>query len=462
MTSRIAIVGGGLSGTLTAVHLMRRAQRDDLHITLVNRSGLLARGVAYGTRSDAHVLNVPAGRMSAFDDDEGHFLRFAQREDAALHAGSFVRRELYGDYLEWTLRSAQAALPEPGRFVHLVGQVHDLQDAGRYCTLQVGDTPAWEVERIVLALGHFAPADPALPERGFFDRSARYIRDPWTRDALDRVDPMRPVLLIGTGLTMVDTALALLARGHSGPLHALSRRGLLPHAHRGHAALGTPAALPAELLSGPLRLRLWLRHLRTQCRALEARGIDWRETLASLRSATPALWQRLDASQRAQFLRHLQPYWDVHRHRLAPQPAARLEALLAVGTLQTHAGRLLEIDDDGDAAAVAFRPRRSPTLQTLRVGSVINCTGPSTRLSDANEPLMRALMARGLLQPDALGLGLAVADDHAVLRADGQASRVLHYIGPMLRARYWECTAVPELRGHAQRLAATLCASLCT
>jgi uncharacterized NAD(P)/FAD-binding protein YdhS len=457
MTRRIAIVGGGLSGTLTAVHLMRRALHDDLHITLVNRSGLLARGVAYGTRSDAHVLNVPAGRMSAFDDDEGHFLRFAQREDAALHAGSFVRRERYGKYLEWTLRSAQAALPEPGRFVHLVGQVHDLQEAGPVGTLRVGDARHWEVDRIVLALGNFAPANPGLADGCFFECSLRYVRDPWTHGALDRIDPARPVLLIGTGLTMVDVALALHARGHSATLHALSRRGLLPHVHRGHASAAGAVALPAALLSGQPLLRRWLRTLRAQCRAHEAQGIDWRDTLAALRATTPAMWERLDAAQRAQFLRHLQPYWDVHRHRLAPQPAARLQALRAAGGLMTHAGHLVAIDEDSDSAEVSFRPRCSMLLRTLRVGSVVNCTGPSTQVPQAQEPLMRALLARGLLQPDPLRLGIAVAEDHAVLRADGRPSQVLHYIGPMLRARYWECTAVPELRGHAQRLAATLC-----
>jgi len=457
MTRRIAIVGGGLSGTLTAVHLMRRALRDDLHITLVNRSGPLARGVAYGTRSEAHVLNVPAGRMSAFDDDEGHFLRFAQREDASLHSGSFVRRECYGDYLEWTLRSAQAALAEPGRFVHLVGHVHDLQDAGDHGTLQVGDSAPWEVDRIVLALGHFAPADPALADRSFFGCSPRYVRDPWAPGALDGIDLQRPVLLVGTGLTMVDTALALRARGHAAGLHALSRRGLLPQAHRSHAAPGEKAVLPDDLLSGPPDLRLWLQRLRAQCRAHEAQGMDWRDTLATLRAATPALWQRLDLRQRSQFMRHLQAYWDVHRHRLAPQPAARLEALRASGTLQTYAGHLVAIVDEGESVDVRFRPRGKSEAKVLQVGAVVNCTGPGTQLPQASEPLMRALLARGLLQQDPLRLGLAVADDHAVMRADGRASQVLHYIGPLLRARYWECTAVPELRGHAQRLAATLC-----
>ena len=458
MTRRIAIVGGGLSGTLTAVHLMRRAAADDLNIVLVNRSGGLARGVAYGTRSAAHVLNVPAGRMSAFEGDDTHFLRYAQRRDPPCHGGSFVAREVYGDYLEWLLRSAQAALAEPQRFVHLVGQVDDLDAGDTGAALHIGDAAPLRVDRIVLALGNGVPADPPLADTRFFDRSARYLRDPWRRGALDAVDLAQPVLLLGSGLTMVDEALALQARGQRGVLHALSRRGLLPQAHRESHTPPASVALPAGLLDRPAVLRHWLRLVREQCRALAAHGTDWRDTLAALRAATPQLWERLALPQRAQFLRHLQAHWDVHRHRLAPSPAAGLAALRGAGALQLHAGRLLQIDEQGDAVMVGYRPRGQAHSVALQVGSVVNCTGPDTRLARSSEPLLRGLAARGLVVPDALGLGLEVAGDYGVVQADGRASSVLHYIGPFLRARYWECTAVPELRQHAQRLAERLCA----
>jgi uncharacterized NAD(P)/FAD-binding protein YdhS len=383
---------------------------------------------------------------------------------------------VYGDYLEWLVRSAQGALPDPQRFVHLVGQVDDLELTDSGGALHVGDAAPLPIDRIVLALGNGAPADPVLADTGFFDRSARYVRDPWRTGALERVDPTRPVLLIGSGLTMVDTALALQARGQGAALqthgqgaalqargqgaalHALSRRGLLPQAHRDSSAPPASVALPAELSNQAPVLRHWLRLIRGQCRALATRGIDWRDTLAALRAATPQLWQRLPARQRAQFLRHLQAHWDVHRHRLAPQPAAGMASLRERGALQVHAGRLLAIEQRGDHVDVRYRPRGEAHPATLQVGSVVNCTGPSTRLARAAEPLLGALAARGLVVPDALGLGLEVDEDYRVQQADGRTSAVLHYIGPFLRARYWECTAVPELRLHAQRLAQRLCA----
>jgi len=272
------------------------------------------------------------------------------------------------------------------------------------------------------------------------------------------------VLLLGNGLTMVDIALALEARSHRGPMIALSRRGLLPQPHRTGGAPPIGITLPDELLAGPPHLPHWLRVIRAQCHTLAGQGIDWRETLASLRNATPVLWQRLDDRQRAQFLRHLQTHWDVHRHRLAPALNDRLQALLQQGRLRVHAGRLLALrpvddgQDDFNGLDAVYRPRGGGEPVTLRVAHVINCTGPSTDLKRAREPLMQSLLARGLAMPDPLGLGLAVADDYALQGADGRASSVLRYIGPFLRARYWECTAVPELRRHARVLAETLSA----
>ncbi|MBC7955507.1 MAG: FAD/NAD(P)-binding protein [Cytophagales bacterium] len=458
MTRTIVIVGGGLSGTLTAVHLMRRAVQADLKIVLVNRSGLLARGVAYGTRSADHVLNVPAARMSAFEDDEGHFLRYAQQREAGLQAGSFVRRELYGDYLEWTLQSEQSALSEPQRFEHLCEHVQSMDIDKHATVLQLGHAPPLRADRVVLALGHFAPADPRLDDASALG-SPHYVRDPWRADALAHVAPDDPVLLLGSGLTMVDIALALEAHGHRGPMVTLSRRGLLPQPHRTGGAPPIGITLPDELLAGPPHLPHWLRVIRAQCHALAAQGIDWRETLASLRTATPTLWQRLDDRQRAQFLRHLQTHWDVHRHRLAPALNERLQVLLQQGRLRVQAGRLQALQADGSKGLNAiYRPRGGGAPVSLPVAHVINCTGPSTDLKRAREPLMQSLLASGLVTPDTLGLGLAVADDYALQGADGFASPVLRYIGPFLRARYWECTAVPELRRHARVLAETLCA----
>jgi uncharacterized NAD(P)/FAD-binding protein YdhS len=455
MSHTIVIVGGGFSGTLAAVHLLRGDWPQGLHLVLVNRSGPVARGVAYGTRSAAHVLNVPAARMSAFPDDEEHFLRFARGRDAGIAGSDFVPRSLYGDYLEWVLREAVALCPAGTRFTHRVARVVDVRvPAGARAEVVVDDGAGPAVvaaDRVVLAAGSYAPADPPVPDPGFFAGDPRYVRDPWAPGALDGVDRRRPVLLVGTGLTMLDVAMELHGRGMDAPMLAVSRRGLLPRPHRAPASPPRPVELAAALLAGPATIRRYLREVRTAVAANP--DVDWRDVLASIRPVTPALWQALPLPERARFLRHLQPYWDVHRHRAAPQISAAVDALAGEGRLRVVAGRLVRVDAGPDGVVAALRRRGARTVEEVRVGAVVNCTGPSGNVAALREPFLDSLLRQGLITPCPLGLGIRTAPGYALRDAAGNASPVLFHTGPLLKADHWESTAVPELRVHAARLA---------
>jgi len=458
MAHTIAIVGGGFSGTMTAVHLLRGEWPDGVHVVLVNRSGPLARGVAYGTRSAVHVLNVPAARMSAFPGDEEHFLRFARERDPAVAGGDFVPRAVYGEYLERVLRDAVAAAPAGTRFTHRVATAVDVRmcpGGGAELVLEGGGGPAeLSADQVVLAAGSYSPADPPVPDAGFFAGDRRYVRDPWAPGALDAIDTGRPVFLVGTGLTMLDVALDLHARGLGAPMLALSRRGLVPRPHRSPASPPHAVELGAALLAGAFTVRRYLREVR---RAVAAHPeVDWRDVVASIRPVTPALWGALPTAERARFLRHLQPYWDVHRHRTAPSTTAAFDALVRGGRLRLHAGRLLGVEGGADAVTVRFRRRGARAAEEVRVGTVVNCTGPSSRVAALGEPLFDSLIRQGLLTACPLGLGIRTGAGYALLDREGRASETLFHVGPLLKADFWESTAVPELRVHAARLAAHL------
>lgn len=460
----IAIIGAGFCGTTLAVHLLRRPPVVPLTVILINRSGLMARGIAYGTRTEKHVLNVPAARMGATEDDPEEFLRFALRHDPRYTAGSFLPRRLYGDYLESLLADAASQAPAGVRFRAMVGEVDRIREGGgEKAELLLANGDCVTADKIVLALGNYVPADPAVPEheRGFF-YSPRYIRDPWKPDALWGVRPEMPVLIIGTGLTMIDIVLDLRSRGHRGAITAVSRRGLIaqPHRELDTAPVYDPQ-LPQRLLTQPTALH-YLREVRAAVRHAIAGGGDWRDVVGGLRAATPALWQALPAREHRRFLRHLRPHWDVLRHRCAPALWNALQGELEQGTLRLQAARLLGFEEQADRVRVRLRPRG--TRQTLYVdaGMVINCTGPESNTLQTREPLVSALRADGLACPDALGLGLEVDERYALVNAAGHSSRHLHYIGPFLRARDWEATAIPELRQHVAQLAAHLRSELDT
>ena len=455
----VLIVGAGFSGTALAANLLRLGR--PVRVLLTNRYGPMGRGVAYGTRLETHVLNVPAGQMSAFPDDPEGFLRFAREQDTAITAATFVPRRLYGEYLERVLADAEAAAAPGASLERMVGEAHAIailpDGSGGEAVFRDGRRIA--ADRVVLALGNYSPADPPLADTTFF-ASPRYVRDPWVRGALDAIGAEDPVLMIGTGLTMLDIVLDLRARGCRGPMLAVSRHGLLPRPHLSGGPPRPPAALPKPLASAEaLTVRGLVRAVRQSVAAHAAQGGDWREVVGALRPVTPELWRRLNPAERLRFLRHVRPYWDVHRHRAAPESAAAIASLLEAGHLTVRAGRILSLEDSVGVVDARVRPRGGVDVERIRVARVVNCTGPSSDARRIEDPLIVSLRSRGTVRPDALGLGLDVGDDGALYDASGRLSPVLFLMGPLLKARDWESTAVPELRAHAARLANRLLSS---
>jgi uncharacterized NAD(P)/FAD-binding protein YdhS len=449
----VAIVGAGFGGTLVAVHLLREPGGVG-RVVLVERADRDIGGVAYSTPSSSHTLNVPAGRMSAFDDDPDGFLRFARAREPALTGGSFVPRRLYGEYLASLLDEArhEASIP----LTRVAGDVVDLQQTAGGVRLTLADGRALDASDVVLAVGNYPPSDPP-GITAEIACSLRYARDPWSRDALE-ADREEPVLLVGTGLTMCDLALAFRDADHRGRLVAVSRRGLLPQPHR-VSAKAPPHLDPPEGMSGwPDTALGMLRGLRAEVRTAATRGVDWREVVTSVRHDTPALWQRLPEAERRAFLRHLRPYWETHRHRASPETMLAIESMIEEGALEVVAGRLVSagLHDTGVTAAIE---RRGGGRTTLEAGKVVNCTGPDTDLARVRDPLIASLRDRGLIRPDALGLGVDSDIEGRLLGRDGAASRRLTLVGPLRKGSLWENTAVPELRSEARRAAARLASS---
>ena len=449
----IVVIGGGFSGTAVASQLLRR-QRP-ARVVLANRFGPIGRGVAYGTAIEAHVLNVPAGSMSALPQDPDHFVRWARTRDDAIRTDTFVSRRLYGQYLESLLGESEQ-LARMARLERLVGVARDVElDADGASAEVVFAGARIRADRVVLALGNYSPSNPAAVGGEFYE-TERYVRDPWVRGALDVVRPGESVLLLGTGLTMMDIALDLVARGVRLPLFAVSRHGQLPRSHVSRPAAADPDALPPGLAGPPRSVLRYLRLVRKQIAARAEKGGDWRDVLAALRPVTPALWLALTQEERARFLRHLRPWWDVHRHRAAPETAHAIEKLLVSGDLSVRAARLLGYRPVAGEIEVTLRPRGASESVRIHVHRVVNCTGPSSDVRRLGDPLLDALLGRGSIRPDPLGLGLETAADGALLDASGRPSRVLYLVGPLLKPNFWEATAVPELRQHAARLAERL------
>lgn len=420
MSAPVVIVGGGFSGAMLAARLAETGQAA----IVIERSGDFARGVAYGTPQAEHLLNVRSARMGAVDGRPDDFVRWlaARHPDQADPEG-FAPRCLYGAYLSDRLTAVEAS--QPGRVRRETGEAVAVEGTA----VRLSDGRVLAGRAVVLATGNPAPATAAGDTA-----DARVLSDPWRPGALEAIGAGDEVLIVGTGLTMVDVLLTLTGRGWRGRATAISLAGLLPLPHGDHH--DTPAPLDPALVQGPLSRRL------LAARRL-ARAAGWRPVMEALRPVTADLWRQADATTRVRFLRRVRPFWDVHRHRIAPSVHDAIATLIDKGRLTIRAGRVAAIRREGDRV-LADWTSGAGISGVLAGDRLIDCSGPG--YAPGREPLTAGLIAAGRARMDALGLGFELDDQGRVIDRNGDADPSLFVLGPPARGAFWETTAVPDIR----------------
>ena len=447
----IAIIGGGASGTLAAIHLLRAAaaRQYSLRIALIDRLGRHGLGEAYSTANPAHFLNALTGRMSGVAGDPDHLLRWAA--EAGLDDLEFLPRQAFGRYLQDTLADAQQRAAPLSRLSLVTSDVLGIRPgaAGHPMRLLLADGATLEADLAILATGN-PPPSPPVP----FPDSPWCITNPWAPGALDAVQDGRPVVILGTGLTMLDVATAVTADPRT-TVRAVSRHGMLPQVHRGRGGPADAIWLPAVSDTGdPVRLPELIWQVRS---AMASRPNHWQDVVDAVRPHVPSLWRRLPDRDKRLFVRHVARYWEVHRHRMPPATARRITELRCTGRLSVLRGRVTGITGTpGLPERLRIRVEQDASVTDLAAGWLINATGPGTDLTRTSDPLLRDLLSRGLARPDALRLGLDASPDGAVLDAAGTPSATLFTLGPTLRGVRYETTAIPEIRDQAAALAGLL------
>jgi len=434
---RVAIIGGGFSGAMVAANLLSRSRAPE--VVLIGQERRFGPGLAYGAKDPAHLLNVRASNMSALADQPDHFVRWLRRHGHRDAQTRFMPRKLYGEYVEQTLKRAPRGFASFKRIVSTAIACRRNGDGWRISLAPGADV---EADAVVLALGNTAPSPLAV-----FERAGVPLLNPWDAKALSHLPP-GDVLLLGAGLTTIDVALSLAKHRKKGTLYALSRRGQTP---RGHLQSPTPA--PPAAFNMPQELSDALHAIRREARANAERGEPWQYAIDRLRARTPELWARLTPTQQQRFLRHLRVWWDVHRHRAAPEIAAQVAALRDQGRLRVLAGEIVSVVQSPKHVDVTYRPRGRRDTRGLEVAGIINCTGASLDLRGSSDPLVRQLLDETIARPPASGLGFDVDMAGRVLGAEGRPVGNLFAVGPVTQGVFWECTAVPEIRVRAAALA---------
>ncbi len=481
----VAIIGGGASGTLTAVQLLRHAasRRLALRIKLIDQHGRHGLGQAYSTEHRAHLLNAMAGQMSALPDDPDHLIRWAADAGStgadaggsgpgdtsgraaacsgAVTSSTFLVRQDYGRYLRDTLADAEHAALPVARLSRLSAEVLAIRraSAGRSLRLLLPDGQI-EADVAVLATGN---ATAGLPFE--VPPSDRVIADPWRPGALSSLTGRMTdvaggaeggdghggsVVVLGTGLTMLDLAVAISADNPGAVIHAVSRHGLLPRPHPGAPTTGYQGLwLPVMTrTTGPVRLADLMWQIRSTIATSPA---NWFDVMDALRPMVPGLWRRMPAEDKRLFLRHVARYWEVHRHLVPPATASRITALRATGRLRVHRGQVMAVTQHADRLRILADTGADPVQ--FEADWLINGTGSTADVAATASPLLRDLFATGLARPDPLRLGVDASPDGSVLSRAGVGSDVMFALGPPLRGLWYETTAIPEIREQAAALA---------
>ena len=462
-SQRVIIIGGGFAGALTAVHLLRAdlPLSMPLSISLIERRPEAGRGIAYSTDISAHLLNVPAGKMSAFPEQPEHFLTWLKARDPLqppilthLSAATFVPRIVYGDYICSILSQAIADAPAHVSFRRITDEAVAIKpvasdvDRGAMVYLKQGE--ALYADQVVLATGNYPSSLPFSIQS--LSQPERDVKAAWSWDATAHLKPHDSILLVGTGLTMADMVMALHQQGHQGKIYAVSRHGLLPQAH----CLGNSYPISMDLEQLPRTVRALLRRVRQEVELAQ----DWQNVIDALRPITQELWQSLLLIEQQRFWRHLKSYWETHRHRVAPQVADLLAKLSQSGQLQYYAGRIQACEQAEIGIDIILRQRGVTEYLTFNVQRIVNCIGSNCNYNCIEHPLILSLKEQQLIRPSQLGIGIDATASGAVMSADGQISQWLYSLGSTRKGNLWETTAVPELREQAQDLAQVLVESL--
>jgi uncharacterized NAD(P)/FAD-binding protein YdhS len=439
----ITIIGGGASGVLLAAHLLRS---DDpaLRVTLIERQGTFGQGLAYSARLRHHRVNVPARGMSAFADDPEHFWRWLQRREPGKHPNDyvFVPRRQYGAYLEDVLREAGERLP--GRLLVLSQEVLGLNETAAGVETLLANGTSILSRWAALAVGHETQAARGL---GIAVRSGSERDTP--------LDPEAKVMILGSGLSMVDAWISLAEAQHRGPITVVSRNGLLPTGHQDAPPISIDAA-DVPFGTSLTYLARWFRDL---VRDTEARGGNWRSVVDGLRPYNQRLWQSWPHKEKRQFLRHVRPWWNIHRHRLPPDLHRRLVQAVDEGQVALVAAEFVGIESTDSGVRATLRPRGTREKQVMDVDRVYDCGGVSVDVRASSNPLIQHLVRTGAAHPDDMHIGLNIADNCALVDAGGRISQRVRVVGPLTRGRFFEIEAVPDIRVQCQTVAASLLAS---
>jgi len=456
---KIGIIGGGFSGTMTAVQLIEKSTTP-CEIILINERETLNKGVAYNSYSDKHLLNVITGKMSAYPDNSDHFLDWVMQKDEfknkdkTLIANSFLPRCIYGKYLcaIWEKAKKNAKLKQI-KITIIDSFVVDLDVSEEAVFLWLDNNQKMNIDDCVITTGNHIPRNPKIKNMGFYN-SPKYFQNPWKVESVKDINDNLPVLIIGNGLTMVDTVLGLLEQGFKGEIYSISPNGynILPHRHNGFKYSKLVEELRDDMSIYEL-FKLINKHIKT----VREYGVSAEPIIDSLRPHTQKIWQSFSDREKSLFMSRLRHLWGVARHRIPLQTHDKIQQLRIDGKLHIYSGKIIDITESNESVIVQYLEKKVNEVKEIKTSRIINCTGPETDLMNLDKSFLKNCLLKGFLTQDKLRLGIkANTKTFQIVNSDGKPHTNLYTIGSNLKGELWESTAINELREQSKELSKIL------
>jgi uncharacterized NAD(P)/FAD-binding protein YdhS len=455
----IGILGSGFSGIMTAIQLIRQTNQP-IKVILVDKQNFFIKGIAYNSYSDTHILNVPAAKMSAFPDEPDHFLNWVLTQPAysdknkELLGAAFLPRNVYGNYLVHLWNEAQQLAQQKGIILEYHdAEVNDLDVLDASVNVLLNNETKIILDKVVIATGNQTPRNPTIKNPLFYN-SANYFKNPWQKNSIEKSTLDLPILIIGNGLTMVDTLLGLEEVGYRGVVYSLSPNGynMLPHRHN-----GIKYTHLTDEMAHLSTLHDWTKAVFKHIKLVRSYGLSAEPVIDSLRPHTQQIWKNMSEAERQQFMARIRHLWGVARHRIPLNTHDKIQQLRIQRRLNIIAGRLLDIYETEKGIEVQFYNKKTGNNETLLVGRIINCTGPDSDISNYESHFLKKCLEKGYIKQDNLKLGIrANTQTFQVLNAALEPQPRLYAIGSLLRGELWETTAVNELRTQAKLVAKEL------
>jgi uncharacterized NAD(P)/FAD-binding protein YdhS len=426
MSVTMAILGAGYSGKLLALNLVQTLPLTT-KIIIIDETHL--NGIAYGTPDRKHLLNVRAKDMSAFEEAPNHFVEYLQEKYGNENwKPRFLPRQIYGEYLDTIfLREEKTSRIEKISKKAIKASIENKKikiDFIDQCIL---------VDHLVLAYGNihstFVPT-----ANGPLSASSAW---PLKEKSLQA----KNILFVGTSLTMADLCLTATRINPAVKCFALSRKGLLPHAHEQISAESVETLkiiLSEELFFKKASLKITVRFIRSL-----TQKYHWQEVVDALRPITLKLFKSFSVKEKKRFIRHLSTYWSIHRHRLSPEIFEELQNCIAKNQLEIISGKIIDISSHPEGQTISFKKKGTSEEQSLLVQEIINCTGPANLSQLLPDPFFQSLLETKLISLDVLGIGVSLqsSKEEEILFTDKISA-----LGPPLRGELLECVAIPDIR----------------